>query len=100
MGSPSPVESSATSKVPSRAAPLKAARNVLNVVLGGILFPTWYPSFYPEELVGKDTDRLYVCQWCFKYSKEAVPFHSHMVSMRLSRVLKAQFGNLCSPESL
>ncbi|MCJ1289161.1 hypothetical protein MMC34_000693 [Xylographa carneopallida] len=78
MGSPSPVESSATSKVPSRAAPLKAARNVLNVVLGGILFPTWYPSFYPEELVGKDTDRLYVCQWCFKYSKEAVPFHSHM----------------------
>ncbi|MCJ1387912.1 hypothetical protein MMC18_000755 [Xylographa bjoerkii] len=76
MGSQSPVESSAT---PSAAAPpLKAARNILNVVLGEILFPTWYPSFYPEELVGKDTDRLYVCPWCFKYSKEVVPFLAHV----------------------
>ncbi|MCJ1402053.1 hypothetical protein MMC11_005272 [Xylographa trunciseda] len=65
--------------MPSAAAtPLKAARNVLNVVLGDILFPTWYPSFYPEELVGKDTDRLYVCQSCFKYTKEAVPFLAHV----------------------
>ena len=59
----------------------KAARNVSNVVLGDILFPTWYPSFYPEELVGKDTDKLYVCPWCFKYSKEAVPFLAHVVSL-------------------
>ncbi|MCJ1381876.1 hypothetical protein MMC17_004988 [Xylographa soralifera] len=79
MGSPSPVDSSATSTIPAAGStPLTAARNVSNVVLGDILFPTWYPSFYPEELVGKDTDRLYVCQWCFKYSKEVVAFLAHV----------------------
>ena len=87
MGSLSPVESSTTSTMPSAgAAPLKAARNVLNVVLGDVIFPTWYPSFYPEELVGKDTERLYVCQWCFKYCKEAVPFLAHVVSFATTKV--------------
>ncbi|KAI9873801.1 MAG: hypothetical protein M1830_010591, partial [Pleopsidium flavum] len=38
---------------------LTTARNVQNVVLGDILFKTWYPSFYPEELVGRETERLY-----------------------------------------
>lgn len=52
---------------------------VLSVVLGNVAFKTWYPSFYPEELIGKDVDRLYICQWCFKYSKEMVPFVAHMV---------------------
>lgn len=55
-------------------------RNVQNVVLGDILFKTWYPSFYPEELVGKEIERLYVCQWCFKYSKELMPFLAHTVT--------------------
>ena len=53
--------------------------NVHNVVLGDILFKTWYPSYYPEELVGRDLERLYVCQWCFKYSKELMPFLGHVV---------------------
>ena len=57
-----------------------ADRNVQNVVLGDIFFKTWYPSFYPEELVGRDADRLYVCRWCFKYSKEVMPFSAHVVS--------------------
>ena len=64
-------------KKPTAAA--SAARNVLNVVLGDILFKTWYPSFYPEELVGREIERLYVCQWCFKYTKEGPPFGAHVV---------------------
>ena len=58
---------------------VKADRNVQNVVLGDILFPTWYSSLYPEELVGSRVERLYVCQWCFKYSKELMPFIAHTV---------------------
>lgn len=53
--------------------------NVLNVVLGDLLVKPWYPSFYPEELVGRRVERLYVCQWCFKYSKELIPFLGHTV---------------------
>ncbi len=58
-----------------------ASRNVQNVVLGDILFKTWYPSFYPEELVGRETERLYVCRWCFKYSRELMPYLAHVVSV-------------------
>lgn len=53
--------------------------NVLNVVLGNLLIKPWYPSFYPEDLVGKVVDRLYVCQACFRYSKELMPYLAHMV---------------------
>ena len=59
------------------------ARNVQNVVLGDVLFKTWYPSFYPEELVGKDVERLYVCRWCFKYCKDLAPYIAHKVSSRV-----------------
>ena len=64
-----------------------AVRNVLNVVLGDILFKAWYPSFYSEELVGREVERLFVCQWCFKYSKEILPFLAHVVGSDLGRVL-------------
>lgn len=73
-----------------------ADRNVQNVVLGDIFFTTWYPSFYPEELVGRDTDRLYVCRWCFKYSKEVMPFSAHVVS-RPNRLYTA---SSCSEKSI
>ena len=53
--------------------------NVRNVVLGDILFKTWYPSFYPEELIGRELERLFVCQWCFKYSKDLMPYLAHTV---------------------
>ena len=55
--------------------------NVLNVVLGKLLIKPWYPSFYPEDLVGRRTERLYVCQYCFKYSKELMPWLAHTVSL-------------------
>ncbi|KAJ9659000.1 SAS complex subunit [Coniosporium apollinis] len=54
--------------------------NVRNVVLGDLLIKPWYTSFYPEELVGRQVDRLYVCQWCFKYSRELMPFLGHVKS--------------------
>ena len=53
--------------------------NVRNVVLGDILFKTWYPSFYPEDLIGRELERLFVCQWCFKYSKDLMPYLAHTV---------------------
>ena len=61
--------------------PAKAAANkrIHNVVLGDILFRAWYPSYYPDELVGKEVERLYICQWCFKYSKEILPYIGHVV---------------------
>ncbi|KAF1939606.1 histone acetyltransferase MYST2 [Clathrospora elynae] len=55
-----------------------AGPNVLEVVFGSLLIKPWYPSFYPEELVGRRVERLYVCQWCFKYSKELVGFLGHL----------------------
>ncbi|KAF2088582.1 hypothetical protein K490DRAFT_55983 [Saccharata proteae CBS 121410] len=51
--------------------------NVLNVVLGDLPIKPWYPSFYPEELMGRRADRLYVCRWCFKYSKDILPSLGH-----------------------
>ncbi|OAG03661.1 acyl-CoA N-acyltransferase [Paraphaeosphaeria sporulosa] len=57
-----------------------SARNVHNVVLGSLVIEPWFSSEgYPEEIVGKEVDKLYVCQWCFKYTKELVPFLQHMV---------------------
>jgi hypothetical protein len=53
--------------------------NVLNVVLGNIQIKPWYPSFYPEDLVGRKAERLYVCESCFRYSKELMPYLAHRV---------------------
>lgn len=63
----------------SRLTPLPKATNsnVEHVILGDILFKAWYPSHYPDELIGRDVDRLYVCQWCFKYCRDLVPFLAH-----------------------
>ena len=67
---------------PSNSASAKAvapaSRNVLNVVLGDMLFKTWYPSFYPEELIGRETERLYVCRWCFRYTKDVSEYAVHV----------------------
>ncbi|KAF2005905.1 acyl-CoA N-acyltransferase, partial [Amniculicola lignicola CBS 123094] len=58
--------------------PASVDPNVLEVVFGSLLIKPWYPSFYPEELVGRTVERLYVCQWCFKYSKELMGFLGHL----------------------
>ncbi|KAA8646065.1 hypothetical protein EYZ11_001918 [Aspergillus tanneri] len=52
-------------------------RNVKHVVLGDLLFQTWYQSIYPEDLVSKDTNRLYVCRWCFRYSCDTNSYARH-----------------------
>lgn len=62
--------------------------NVLNVVLGNLQIKPWYPSFYPEDLVGRKAERLYVCESCFRYSKELMPYLAHRV--RWSSLGKAQ----------
>ena len=56
-------------------APLQ--RNVIEVVLSDIQIQTWYPSFYPEDLIGRLVDRLFVCKHCFKYTTKVVPFIQH-----------------------
>lgn len=61
--------------------------NVRNVALGDVLFKTWYPSFYPEELVGREVERLHVCRWCFKYTKEQMPYLAHVVCIPRSNTL-------------
>lgn len=62
--------------------------NVRNVVLGDVLFKAWYPSFYPEEMIGRELERLFVCQWCFKYSKDLMPYLAHTVRIRPKEVGK------------
>lgn len=69
--------SSATSTPkPSQKPPI--GPNVLEVVFGSLLITPWYPSFYPEELVGRRVERLYVCHWCFRYTKELAGFLGHL----------------------
>lgn len=62
-----------------KSAPLQtpANRNVKNVVLGDLLFKPWNQSIYPEDLVAKDADQLYVCRWCFRYSCDVDIFEEH-----------------------
>lgn len=66
---------------PPKPPPIKppGTQSVHNVVLGDILIKTWYGSYYPEELVGKDIYKLYVCPWCFKYTRDAIPYSGHIV---------------------
>ncbi|KAJ5574162.1 uncharacterized protein N7459_008589 [Penicillium hispanicum] len=66
----------ATSKSPSRLQS-PGDRNVQNVVLGDLRFKPWYQSIYPEDLVAKDVDNLYVCGWCFRYSCDEGAFVAH-----------------------
>lgn len=72
--------------VPGRTSPTRTPNrpplppNVSNVVLGNLHIKPWYPSFYPEEMVGgSKADWLYVCQWCFKYTPEIMKFSAHCV---------------------
>jgi hypothetical protein len=53
-------------------------RHIKQVVLGNLVFSTWFDSLYPEELVKKDTDYLYVCRWCFRYSCDKLAHAGHM----------------------
>jgi len=74
MASRSPLQA----RSPEQIKKPQAEPNVLNVVLGNLLIKPWFPSFYPEEIIGKKVDRLYVCQSCFRYSKELIPYLAHL----------------------
>lgn len=63
--------------------------SIQHVALGDVLFKTWYPSYYPEGLVGRELDRLYVCQWCFKYCPDLVPYLAHRVTSRRATLTAA-----------
>ena len=51
--------------------------NVKQVVLGDLLFKTWFQSIYPEDLVTKEQELLYICRWCFRYSCDIGPYVKH-----------------------
>ncbi|KAF2174017.1 hypothetical protein M409DRAFT_35204 [Zasmidium cellare ATCC 36951] len=77
MPSASPRALQSPQKTPNKAA---LNPNVTNVVLGNLHIKPWYPSFYPEDLVGgRKADWLYVCQWCFKYTSEIMKYSTHCV---------------------
>src|ERR1700761_4539820 len=74
-GASSPVTIKSPNRTPRGATmPL----NVANVVIGNLHVKPWYPSFYPEEMIGgRKTEWLYVCQWCFKYTHEIMKYSAH-----------------------
>lgn len=74
-----PNDEPATSSLRSRARPAKPTvdRSVKDVVLGDMLFKTWFHSLYPEDLVSNGCDRLYVCRWCFRYSSDLDAYAGH-----------------------
>jgi hypothetical protein len=51
-----------------------------------MMFRAWYPSYHVKEIVGKEVvegkkemlERLYVCNYCFKYSKELMNWVLHV----------------------
>ncbi|KAI7323273.1 hypothetical protein KC315_g8554, partial [Hortaea werneckii] len=56
---------------PANRPPASMQGSVANLFLGNLHIKPWYPSFYPEDLVGgRKAERLYVCQWCFRYTPE------------------------------
>jgi hypothetical protein len=62
-------------------------RNIDNVVFGDVIFKSWYPSWYPKEIIGEKAlsgdgkcivvQTLYVCRRCFAYSKVAEDWMKH-----------------------
>ena len=97
----------APGSTPRRRASLKIlSRNIDQVVLGNMLFQTWYFSPYPENITkganaknasdvrngvnlangvsslaqtGMVCERLYVCPICFRYSPEEVEYSQHVM---------------------
>lgn len=69
-----PAPRRASSRVPQKS---DVHRNIKRAVLGDLCFPTWFDSWYPEELVAKDTEELCVCRWCFRYSWDRNTYAHH-----------------------
>ncbi|RMX76910.1 hypothetical protein D0869_10299 [Hortaea werneckii] len=63
---------------PANRPPASMQGSVANLFLGNLHIKPWYPSFYPEDLVGgRKAERLYVCQWCFRYTPEIMKYSAH-----------------------
>ncbi|RMD42302.1 hypothetical protein DV735_g2830, partial [Chaetothyriales sp. CBS 134920] len=110
---------------PNHRASLKVlSRNIDKVVLGNMLFDTWYYSPYPDSLVpgpvkaahdgrngglvngtsaaGQVKDsvpcpRLHVCPFCFRYSTKEADYVQHLVCHQEARQNGRQLGPV--PES-
>lgn len=62
-------------------------RNIDNVVFGDVMFKSWYPSWYPKEIIGEKAlngdgkgivvQTLYVCKKCFGYSRVVEEWVGH-----------------------
>ncbi|KAF8536239.1 acyl-CoA N-acyltransferase, partial [Trichophaea hybrida] len=71
--------SSRVNNVRSRSAGAKG-KDVSAVVLGTHLMKPWYASSYKEKLLGdacRKDGRLYVCEYCFKYSPDISRMMGH-----------------------
>ncbi|KAI6916808.1 hypothetical protein KC355_g17690 [Hortaea werneckii] len=69
---------------PANRPPASMQGSVANLFLGNLHIKPWYPSFYPEDLVGgRKAERLYVCQWCFRYTPEIMKYSAHCVMCQL-----------------
>ena len=54
---------------------------ILNIVHGSYDFQPWYPSYYPETIIGPfPVDRLFVCQNCYKYTTDGNAFYAHLMT--------------------
>ncbi|KAI6888540.1 hypothetical protein KC360_g897 [Hortaea werneckii] len=63
---------------PANRPPASMQGSVANLFLGNLHIKPWYPSFYPEDLVGgRKAERLYVCQWCFRYTPNIMKYSAH-----------------------
>ncbi|KAI5287491.1 hypothetical protein KEM54_005960 [Ascosphaera aggregata] len=82
--SPSTAARRPKSKIPSKARSKRLAttaaprRTLPYVVLGNVRFRTWFDNIYPEEIVPRDTDTIYVCQYCFRYTPCEDSFVIHL----------------------
>jgi len=62
-------------------------RNIDKVIFGDIVFKSWYPSWYPKEVLGEKAlsgegkgivvDKLWVCERCFGYAKDVAEGYRH-----------------------
>ena len=94
---------SATSAAAGAGPAATTISNIKEVVLGDIWIAPWYPSFYPEELVGAERgagaagatlERLYVCPYCFKYTTQLVPYRGHVELCQYRKVADALGGTV------
>lgn len=53
---------------------------VKEVILGSVVMTPAHGANYPVELVGKEVEKLYVCEFCFKYTDDVSKIVGHSVS--------------------